>query len=167
MQVRFRTLLLAGLVAAASTAMAGTVSVTYINPDNFVDAGNSRWDEKANMDELARYVQVLGQRLLPPDQVLKVEVTELDLAGTVRPSRRDGDAIRVVRGRTDFPTISLRYSLESGGKVLRSGTDRLSDLNYARGFDHQRSSYESLHYEKKMLNAWMRGRFVENRASLD
>ena len=154
--------LLSGL-AGAFAAMAGTVNVSFLDPARYADAGNSQWDEKANLEVLGRYFQALGQ-LLPADQVLKVEVLDIDLAGTVVPSRRDGSPLRVVRGRADFPRMHLRYTLESPGQPARTGDEWLADLNYARAFPRYRAS-EPLGYETRMLQAWFKARFVDQHAA--
>ncbi len=48
-------------------------------------------------------------------QVLKIDVLDLDLAGTVRPARRGAGDIRIVRGGADAPHIRVRYALTAGG----------------------------------------------------
>ncbi|MDB5874437.1 MAG: hypothetical protein JWQ07_3879 [Ramlibacter sp.] len=154
-----RTLLLCTMAAAASVATAGTVDVSFVNAAGFSDAGNTTADEQANLKALATHLQALGQRLLPASQLLKVEVLDVDLAGTVRTSARNGSALRTVRGNADFPRMHLRYTLEADGKTLRNGDERLSDLNYARGIPKSRDS-ESLYYEKRMLDAWFKERFA-------
>jgi hypothetical protein len=159
-----RYLLGTALLAAAVTASAGTVNVSFVEPSRYVDAGNSAWDEEDNMKALSGYLQALGQRYLPPNQVLKVEVLDLDLAGTVRPSRRDGDSIRIVKGRTDYPRINVRFTLEADGKVLQRGEEWVLDMNYTRGLSVQRD-YSGLVYEKRMLASWFRQRFGDLRTA--
>ena len=162
MRLHARTLLVSCLIAGASTAMAGTVEVSFVDRQSYSDAGTSRWDEDTNLQVLARYLQNLGQRYLPADQVLKIEVLDVDLAGTVRPSRQGGD-VRVVRGKADFPRLHLKYAIEAGGKVQRTGDEWLSDLTYTGGLS---SSYrdQPLYYEKRMIDAWFKARFVQGPA---
>ena len=159
-----RFLLGAVALAAAFAASAGTVNVSFTEPSRYADAGNSRWDEEDNMKALAGYLQALGQRYLPANQVLKIEVLDLDLAGTVRPSRRDGDAIRVVSGRTDYPRVNVRFSLEADGKVLQRGEEWVLDMNFTRGLPAQRD-FSGLVYEKRLLASWFRQRFGDLRAA--
>jgi hypothetical protein len=155
-----RTLIgFAVLSGLACAAHAGTVSITFTNPDMYIDAGNSRWDEKANLQALATHLQRLGERWLPANQSLRIEVLDVDLAGTVRPSRIDGSSLRVVRGRTDWPKMNLRYTLEADGRTVRSTEEWVSDINYARGLPRAGSS-EPLYYEKRMLDVWFKGRFA-------
>ena len=165
MQRTAHTFIAAALLAAAAAANAGTVDVQFINANKFVDAGTSQWDEKDNIRLIGAYLQALGQRYLPADQAMKIEVLDVDLAGTVQMSRRDATLVRVVKGRTDYPRITLRYSLQdAGGRVLRTGEEAVVDLDFAHGLPHGRD-YSGLYYEKHMLQAWFRQRFVEQQAA--
>ena len=163
MRLHTRTLIASLFAAAASAAVAGTVSVSFVNTASYADAGTTAWDEEANLKTLAGHLEKLGQRGLPAGQVLKVEIRDVDLAGWVRPTR-DGSQVRVLRGRADEPRITLRYTLEENGKVLRSGEESIADKDYANGTFAGRDS-ASLYYEKRMLDAWFKARFVEGRAS--
>ena len=160
MRTRARTLLLSLLLSAGCTAMAGTVEVTFVNPASFADAGITQDDKDANLKMLDRYLQGLGQRLLPADQVLRIEVLDLSLAGTIR-HRGRGD-IRVLRGGADYPRVHLRYVLQGGG-APRSGDEWVSDLTYADGLASAYRS-EPLYYEKRMLANWFKDRFVAGHA---
>jgi Protein of unknown function (DUF3016) len=155
------------LVAIAlPAAVAGTVTVTFAKAGRFADAGATPWEERANLDRLAGHLQALGQRHLPEDQSLKIEVLDVDLAGTLRPSRRFAGEVRIVRGHADWPSMTLRYTLERAGAALLSGQERLADLDYTRGIAVGRGS-DPLHYEKHMLDEWFKARFVERRAAGD
>ena len=152
------------LAAAAPTAaVAGTVDVSFVNAPAFEDAGTTSWEEQANLKALAAHLQSLGQRMLPANQVLKVEVTDVDLAGSLRPTRL-GSQIRVLRGGADWPRINLRYTLEVDGKPVRSGEERVADMNYARGISKYRES-QSLYYEKRMLDDWFKARFADSKTA--
>lgn len=163
MRFRTRTALLAIVMPAASVAFAGTVEVSFVQPTSYVDAGSTKWDEDANLKALATHLQGLGQRLLPANQVLKVEVLDVDLAGTVRPAARGAAEVRVLRGGADYPRIHLQYTLQADGMAPRSGKEWLTDLNYSRGLA-RRGDSEPLYYEKRMLGDWFKARFVDGRA---
>ena len=159
MQIHPRSLFLSCIAAVAvSSAAAGTVSVSFANAAGFADAGATPWDKGANQRALAGHLQVLGQRHLSTDQLLRVEMLDLDLAGTTRLLRHAGHDLRIVRGKADVPRISLRYTLEEGGQLLRSGEDSLTDLNYGRGLSHA-SGADPLRHEKQMLDEWFKLRF--------
>lgn len=160
MSFPIRILVGALLVAGACGAAAGTVNVSFVNPNSYWDAGTSSWDEQANLKLLATYLQRLGQRLLPADQVLKIEVLQVDLAGTVRAFHRSDTPVRVITGGADWPIIKLRYTLEAGGKTIASGEDWVADKDYTHGLA-PRGDNEPLFYEKRMLGAWFRTRFAD------
>jgi hypothetical protein len=141
---------------AASQAFAGEVVVRFIDPDRFTDLGTQRSDEAANMRALGAHLQQLGARL-PAGQVLRVDVLDVDLAGYVRHGRV-GDR-RVASGRADAPHFQLRYSLESGGKVVKTGTEQLTDLDYIHGLAGG-PAHGPLHYEKRLLTTWFNASFV-------
>ena len=71
--------------------------------------------------------------------------------------------LRVLNGRADWPVIELRYTVEQGGKVVASGTERLRDMLY---LDHANRYFdgEPLRYEKKMLDDWFNERILAKRA---
>lgn len=142
----------AGVAALAAGAAHAGATVTYIEPDKFADVPFSPIDRERVLKDLSDHFAKLGQQL-PAGQDLKVDVTELDLAGRVEPMRRSGNEIRVLRGRADWPRMHLRYSLTQDGKVVNSGEADLADMMY---LDHvnQYDSGESLRYEKQMIDDW-------------
>lgn len=153
---RIASAALVSLAFAGGAAFAGTAEVRFVNPDSFSDLGTNKSDEPANMSTLSHYIQQLAQQL-PPDQVLRVDVLDVDLAGEVRQTRNG--ALRVARDAS-FPVIRMRWSLESGGRVLRSGDRRLTDLNYRHHLRDVHYSTTSLYYEKHMLGDWFRTEFA-------
>ena len=159
-----RLTLTLGLLAAGAAASAGTVQVDFIAPTSYSDAGRTLAEAQAYRDTLARYLQALGDRYLAPGEALKVDVLDIDLAGTVRPSRRTQGDLRITRGSADYPRIKMRYSLVSGDKVVRSGEETVSDLNYL-GHTPNYSNEYPLRFEKRMLADWFKARFVEHKAA--
>lgn len=155
----FRSALLLSCALAATTAIAGTVDLSFVNAGHYSDAGTSSWDEKSNLETLRRHFERLAQQL-PASQVLKVQVLDVDLAGTVAPSRRDASLFRTVRGRADYPRIQLRYTLEDNGRTLRSGDEWVVDLNYAHSGLQSARRDTPLYYEKRMLDGWFRQRVM-------
>jgi hypothetical protein len=150
---RFMALALAGL---GFTASAGTVEVAFVDPENFADAGNAAWEERENIEALGRHLQALG-RQLPAGHALRIEVLDVDLAGSIR--ARGIGGVRTVNGRSDFPRMKLRYTLDVPGQPSRTDEEVLSDIDYARGLSAARSS-QPLHYEKRMLGEWFARRFA-------
>lgn len=158
-----RSALVLCLAAAAAAASAGTVAVSFANQGRFADAGRMGADEEANLRVIAQHLQTLGRQHLPADQTLRVEVTGVDLAGELLPSARRGNTVRIVRGRADFPSISLRYTLEAGGRVVKSGEESISDLDYTH-YVGVRHTHEPLSHEKRLLDRWFRTRLLATAA---
>ena len=156
------TTIAALLLACAGTAQAGgTVNVSFIEPERFSDAGERSYSYSADtLKQIEQYLQVLGQRYLAEGDVLKVDVTDVDLAGELRPVPSRGDQVRIVRGRADWPRFSLRYALEGNGRPVKQGEETLANLDYANTLPSI-GSYEPMRYERLLLEAWFKARFVE------
>lgn len=145
------------LAAAAAAHAGGTVNVNFVEPDTYYDSGNGQFDKPVNLKVIEHFLQELGQRYLPDGQVLSIDVLNVDLAGYVRPTRK-GD-VRIVRGKADWPSFQLRYTLSAGGQSIKSGEERVADLNYT-GHIASYGARDPLRYEKQMLDAWFRERFT-------
>lgn len=149
----------AGLVCSALAAgpalAAGQVELRYTQPEQFTDIGLGHHDRSHNLRILGEHFTRLGQSL-PEGQVLQLEVTDVDLAGRIEPYRHQ--ELRVLRGSTDWPRISLRYTLKAGGTILAQGEDHLSDMNYLFP-RHRKLEHQPLPYERRMLEAWFKERF--------
>jgi hypothetical protein len=152
-------ILLAGFAIASSGALAA-VTVSHTDARRYTDAGNYR-DAPRTVDEIKRHLELLGARYVLPSQNLKIEIVDIDLAGRLRFSARRGEEIRVMDGRADWPSVKLRYTLESDGKVMDSREETVSDMNYL--LKPAPSGSGTLYYEKRMLDDWFRQRFVEER----
>ena len=150
------------LALCAAPAFA-VVDVSFSDPDRFTDieASNAS-DRQQTLDDISHHLVRLGERYLPRDESLAIEVLDVDLAGRVRwtPGARP---IRIVNDRGDSPYIKVRYTLTSGGKVLDSREESVTDASFLtyRGYAY---SNESLAYEKRMLERWFRERFADKRA---
>ena len=149
--------------AAASVQAAGTVEVSFLEPARYSDAGRDPAESRRNEDTLARHLESLGQRDLAAGQVLKLDVLDVDLAGTVRPSRRGTGEIRIVRGGADAPHIRVRYSLSDAGQVVKSAEETVTDLSYLAHANTPPTG-DPLRLEKRMLDDWFKARFVARKA---
>ena len=143
--------LLAGIANA-------TVTVTFAHPENYTDMPFAIVDREQVMKDLNRHLDKLGATL-PTGQDLKIEILDIDLAGRIEPSARASRDLRILRGSADWPVITLRYRLESQGKVLKSGEERVADMSYLLGYNHYNAG-ENLRYEKQMLDRWFKKTLV-------
>ena len=160
-----RNFLSASLLIVAGAASAATVSVTFVHPDRFTDAGHSRGrpterDLAELQQEMQQHLQRLADRKLAASDTLDVEVLDVDLAGDFEANRltRFADA-RVVRDIAS-PRITLRYTGKLGGRIVTGPEEQLSDLNFLWGHNRY-SSGDRLRYEKPMLDAWFEKRFAK------
>jgi hypothetical protein len=145
-------LALCTMACAAPALAAGSAQVSYVQPEMFTDAGFGSFERERTLQSLTQHLQALGKRL-PDGQTLRVEVLDVDLAGEVWP--RGANEVRVLRGRADWPHMSLRYTLLDGSRTLKAGDAQLADMNYL--FDaHRLTQYGDLPYEKRMLDRWFK-----------
>lgn len=155
-----RTLLIPTLLLAAVAAQAaGTVKVAFVEADKFTDIGRGAGDREATLKALEQHLQRLGQRHLADGQTLTLEITDVDLAGSLKPWRRSAEEVRVVKGTADWPRITLRYVLEAPGRAVKRGEAQVADLNYT-GHIGSHGSGDALRYEKQMLDAWFKSTFA-------
>jgi hypothetical protein len=153
--MRHSLILIAALASAAATA--GTVEVKFIEPDKFADARDGMHSREDVLHTLEERLKQLGAKNLPASQTLKVEVLDVDLAGDAFPRVALRDT-RVLRGRADWPRMHLRYTLREGDKVIKSGEDRIADMNYLMN-NTRHWQDEPFPYEKRMLDRWFNETF--------
>ncbi len=148
--------LFAALVSLSASA---AVTVSFVQPDRYTDAGD--WDRNplATMLELRQHLQQLGARYLPPAYALDIAILDVKLAGAARSVRGVNPEVRVLTGDADWPRIELAYTLRSGATVVRSGRETLVDHAYLRRIDFAYASTTPLPYEKRMLDEWFDARF--------
>ena len=156
----YRLLLLLSLGLWASAAGAA-VSVAFVNPQSYTDVGRDPEDRSTHMKEIETHLKQLGRRYLPHDQSLKIEVLDVDLAGHLSVSR-PGREVRILRGKADWPSMTLHYVLEAGGRVLLDRKESIADMGY---LEHPIRDYsgQPLPYEKRMLDNWFKRRFAAHK----
>lgn len=156
-------LLVAALPAITFAAMPlqAAVMVTYGNPDRFTDAEDRNNDPVEVMKDLEQFLKSMGERHLPPNANLKIEVLDLDRAGRTNMNLPIG--IRVMTGKADIPCVDLRYTLEVDGKAARSNSERLCDNNYLSPPGPKHDEHDPLVYEKRMLDKWFQDRFAKSK----
>jgi hypothetical protein len=161
MNTTLKHLALAGLVLLSAGGASASVTTAFSHPQNFRDLPFATSDREQVLRDLADHFARLGKQL-PPGQDLKVEVMDLDMAGYIRPNFRGRQDIRVLRGGADWPSMVVRYTLESNGKVIASGEDTLRDMDYL-GRINRYSDGDMLRYEKRMIDDWFKAKFAQRR----
>lgn len=147
---------LLALAFGTGAALAGEAKVTWQDPDNYTDVQPTN-ETKAGFQarvfrSLDEAFDSLAQKL-PDGYNLQVTVTDLDLAGQVKPMRSPGGQdIRVVKD-IDWPRISFSYILsDQKGQQVAAGQENLKDMNFRSGINIDTS--DSFYYEKKLLRNW-------------
>lgn len=156
--------LILALAAASGHALAATVHVDFVNPDSYTDVDRFSDEFGRATKAIESTLEGLGNRYLPQNASLRVDVRDIDLAGRLVSSPRAGKDIRVERGLADPPTIKLHYVLEEGGRVVADREESIHGLAYLRQ-SNVRTSGESFPYEKAMLEQWFRDTFVTKPAA--
>lgn len=153
---------LPALALLAGAAQAG-VMVSYTKPDDFLDMPRAERDRDQILKDISSHFVSLGKEL-PAGQVLTVTIADFDLAGRLEPRRWAVDEIRIMRGGADWPRMTVNWTLEQDGKVVKSGTDEVSNMMYQQRMNRYFSS-DSLRYEKQMIDDWFHKSVVDTRIS--
>lgn len=148
-----RLISIAGFVLSASIAMTAAaqagVTVNFVKPERFTDEDfRSSARRDGIVKEFDKYFHRLGDRYLKDGQTLKIDVLNVDLAGSYEPWRPRFYDVRIMRDITP-PRFKVRYTLKDGGKVLMSGEENVTDMTYLWG-SSARFSSERFAYEKDM-----------------
>jgi len=155
-----RAALALGAVLMLPPAAQAATTVTFVAAQNYRD-GNLAWgpvDQRLTLEGLERIIRNLAARRLPPGYEIDVAVLDLDLAGKIDPLRARSGELRVMRQDT-WPSMTLRYSLRRGGRVIARGEETLRAMNYLTDPVAVRST-DTLRFEKAMLDSWFRTRFA-------
>lgn len=145
------------LLGAAAAQASGRAEVRYVQPERYADAGFGAVEQERTQRVLTAHFDRLAQRL-PDGQVLRVDVTDVDLAGEV--DTLAFHRVRVLGQLPDAPRLGLKYELRQGEQVLAQGEERLTDLAYldrSRGLRRD----EPLPYEGRLLDRWFSERLAK------
>lgn len=149
--MKFRCIAL-GLLALCAAAQAD-VKVTFVNPEKFSDIrDNNGFRRPELLNDLEAHMVAETGKVLPGRDV-RLNVTDVDLAGEVEPVGRRGQWLRVMRSVTS-PMITLSYEIREGDSIVRQGEAKLRDLDYQSAFNSVSTS-DPLRYEKRMFDRWM------------
>jgi hypothetical protein len=146
----------------AQSAMAASIEVKWTEPSKYRDVkpsnnGSRKHFEEQTFKNLEKHFTKLAKQL-PENQTLKIEVTDVDLAGDV--NHGGINRLRIIK-EIYFPRIKFSYELvDNDKKSIVSGEVNLKDMNFMIG---SRLKYrnDSLGYEKKMLDDWFKEIFSE------
>ena len=152
----------AALMALSASAAWAEVKVNFVDPDSYRDANlYQRYGKNAKEPTLREIEQTfwkLGEFYLAPGEKLTIDVLDVDLAGRFEPWNFNYRDVRFMRDIT-WPSMKLRYTLESPYREGLSGEETVEDRSYLFDFT-VRQSVATMAYEKVMLERWFRTRFA-------
>lgn len=155
--MKTRCIALAVMALVSTAAARADVQVNFVNPEKFSDTkDNNGFRQPEVLKDIEAHLVAQAQKRLPGRDV-RIEVSDVDLAGEVEPFAWRGQWLRVMRTVT-LPSIELSYEIREGGKVVQQGKTRLRDMNYQDGFNNYYGS-DPLRYEKRMIDRWMQAEF--------
>ncbi|MDC4228384.1 MAG: DUF3016 domain-containing protein (plasmid) [Candidatus Manganitrophus sp.] len=159
-----RFLLISLITAFWASNAESAVDISFSHPERYTDAGRYLGDRVSEpvLQEIKEYLESLGERYLEPNQNLKIEILDIDLAGRYEPVHRGGASdVRILNDVT-WPQIKVRYILEENGEVKVEKKESIRDMDYLRR-PNPNFSNDSLRHEKVMLDDWFRERFGKDR----
>ena len=167
MKVQF--LLLAGVLSCSAVWAAdeapvnpvtedGVVKIVWQSPKDFRDIESSgeiqsRY-EKRLFETLTENINKAAAKILKPNQKLEMTVTNVDLAGDMRPTfGATADDLRVIKDIYP-PRMAFSYQVLENGKVIIAGDEKLSDMGFLSGIQSQTD--KPFMYETQMLADWLK-----------
>ncbi len=136
----------------------GVVKITWQNPKDFRDVKavsdiQSRYETRT-FETLTKGLNKEAIKILKPEQKLELVVTDLDLAGDVRPTF--GATMNDIRLVKDIypPRITFSYTIFENDNVIMVGNEKLVDMDFIHNIGHM--SNKPLRYENKLLADWMK-----------
>lgn len=142
-------------------AMAASSEVTWTDYKSYRDInegneGRKSFRERTFKDFEKHFAHLA--KTLPEKQTLKINVTDVDLAG-------DTHAAGINRTRiikpVYYPRLNFSYQLiDENGAVIKAEDVVLRDMNFMSG-SNLKYRNKSLGYEKKMLDDWFKDNFSE------
>ncbi len=154
----FRQLCIIALGIAALPAAAAT-TVSFTKPAEYADIGFYKQESATAMNVLEQHFKTLGDQYLAPNQNLKVEVLDVDLAGRIDYGSRRFYDKRVLRGMADWPRMKFHYVLEADGKVVADSEADIADMGYLNRLGSHYTNNVTYPYEMRMLEDWFRATF--------
>lgn len=148
---------LAMQIAGPAAHAAGAVQVNFVKPETFTDIRDQAFSREHHLESLKQIVSEVALPYVADGQALTVDVLDVDLAGEPKHGARTHD-VRVLRGRADWPRITLRWTLVSPGQAPQHGQAVVQDMAY---FQRLRPTQLSgaLPYERRMLAEWFSAEF--------
>ncbi|GGQ32478.1 DUF3016 domain-containing protein [Shewanella litoralis] len=135
----------------------GVVKIEWQNPKEFRDIKTStelqsRF-EKRLFETLTKNINKQAEKSLKPGQTLHMQVTNLDLAGDMRPTfgATPGD-LRIVKDLYP-PRATFSFTVNEGDKVIISGDEKITDMSFM--YNSHRFNDRPFQYETTLFTDWL------------
>ncbi|QYJ82861.1 DUF3016 domain-containing protein [Shewanella aegiceratis] len=166
--MKFQSLLLVGALVSLNLAAeeakenpvteAGVVKITWQDVDSYRDVKavsdiQSRYELRV-FDTLTKNLNKAAEKTLKPNQKLELVVTDVDLAGDVRPTfGATPNDIRVIKDIYP-PQMTFSYQVLDGDQVVIAGDEKLRDMSFMHTTGVMND--KPLRHESKMLSDWLK-----------
>lgn len=135
----------------------GVVKIEWQNPKEFRDIKTSaelqsRFENRL-FETLTQNINKQAEKTLKPGQTLHMQVTDIDLAGDMRPTfgATPGD-LRIVKDLYP-PRATFSYSVKEGDKVVIAGDEKITDMSFMHHSSRMRD--RPFQYETRLFVEWL------------
>ncbi|AZG74742.1 DUF3016 domain-containing protein [Shewanella livingstonensis] len=135
----------------------GLVKIEWQNPKDFRDIKTSnelqsRFENRL-FETLTKNINKQAEKILKPGQTLQMTVTNLDLAGDMRPTfgATPGD-LRIVKDLYP-PRATFSYSISEADKVIVAGDEKITDMSFM--YNSHRFNDRPFQYETTLFTDWL------------
>lgn len=149
----------AALAAAETPKPTSRIEIIFNHPENFTDVKDADLPTERGRDAILEQIRSFlverAEPMVPEGDTFTLTFTDIDLAGDFEPWRGgQWDSVRVVKSIYP-PAFKFSYTVtDSGGKVVKQGSEHLRDLDFLMRITPDPS--DSLRYEKQILDDWLR-----------
>lgn len=149
------------LFAISGNVIAGESEIKWTEPDKYTDVRSGNENRKHFKERIFKSFEKHFAKLseqLPEGQILKLDVSNVDLAGDVRFSPMQ--EYRIIKD-IYIPRLTFTYELLNADKtVADSGEVDLKDMSFLTSISSS-SINNTLKYEKRMIDKWFKKTFVK------
>lgn len=167
--MKLRYLLLASVVTSSAVMATDDVPVDPVTEDGMVKV---QWQEPSKyrdikssgelqsrfenrmFETLTENLNKEAQKVLKPEQKLELVVTDVDLAGDMRPTFGvTANDLRVVKDMYP-PRMTFSYQVLEGSQVVMAGDEKLTDMNFMSQVG--KFNDKPFMYETQLLTDWLK-----------
>lgn len=144
-------------VAPNPVTEVGVVKIEWQNPKDFRDIKSSselqsRFQTRL-FDTLTKNINKQAEKTLKPNQKLQMIVTNLDLAGDMRPTfGATPNDLRVIKDLYP-PRATFSYTITDNDKVVIAGDEKITDMSFM--YKVRRFNNKPFQYETTLFDDWL------------